>query len=264
MAKGRVSAQELKRDPLMNQYISTSSWVKDRSRPILTWLTVAAVIGAIALIAWLVLSRRAANAAESLATAFSYHEAIVQNPLPASLPSGSQAFTTEDEKHRKSYEAFEKAARDYPSYNGEIARYYAAIHQLHFEPEKAEATLKELSQKDSEVGSQARFAYAQRLAAIAKYDESIAEYLKLKSKPGVAPIALIDFEMARIYETQGKTKEAVDLYFAVANNKDWRSTQLGNMSVNKLAILAPEKVDQLPPAEPTSPFAGLGGFGGFQ
>lgn len=264
MAKGRVSAQELKRDPLMQQYISTSTWVKGRSRPILTWLTVVAVAGAIALIGWLVMSRRANNAAESLAVAFRYHEAIVQNPLPASLPSGAQAFTTEDEKHRKAYEAFEKAARDYPSYNGDIARYYAAIHQLHFEPEKAEATLKELSQKDSEVGSQARLAFAQRLAAIGKYDDSIAEYLKLKSKPGVTPAALIDFEMARIYEAQGKNKEAVDLYFGIANNKDWRSTQLGIMSVNRLALLAPEKVDQLPPAEPANPFGGLGGFGGFQ
>jgi tetratricopeptide (TPR) repeat protein len=259
LAKGRVSAQNLKRDPLMEQYINTSSWVKDRSRSILTWLTAVAVVGALVLIVWLIMSRRAANANESLATAFRYNDAIVQNPLPASLPPGSEAFTTEDEKHRKAYEAFEKAAREYPSYNGEIGRYFAATHQLYFEPEKAEGTLKELSQKDSEIGAQARLALAQRYAATGKFDEAIAEYQKLKSKLYNVPAALVDHNMAQIYEAQGKNKEAIDLYFGIANNKEWRTTALGNKAVDRLAILAPEKVDQLPPPEPSSPFGGMGG-----
>lgn len=262
MAKGRISAQELKRDPLMEQYVNTSHWVKGRSRPILTWLTAAVVVIALGLIVWFVMSRRATNARESLAEAFRYQEAQVANPIPPNTPG--LAFTTDDEKHRKAYEAFEKAARDYPSYHGDLARYFAATHQLYFEPEKAEATLKEISQKDSEIGAQARLALAERYAASGKSDEGIAEYQKLKSKPYSVPSALIDLNMARIYEAQGKTKEAIDLYFGVANNKDWRSTSLGNSAVTKLSLLAPEKVDQLPPAEAASPFAGLGGMGGFQ
>ncbi|MBL8188657.1 MAG: hypothetical protein JNK38_11650, partial [Acidobacteria bacterium] len=47
MAKGRVSAQELKRDPLMQQYVATTAWAKDNSRPILKWLTIAAVVIAV-------------------------------------------------------------------------------------------------------------------------------------------------------------------------------------------------------------------------
>lgn len=264
MAKGRVSAQNLKRDPLMQQYINTSTWVRGRSRPILKWLTIFAVVLAAALIVWLIISRRASNAAASLSMAFSYHNAIVQNPLPASLPLGSQAFTTEDEKHRKAYEAFERAARDYPSYNGDLSRYFAATHQLYFEPEKAEATLKELSQKESEIGAQARFALAQRYEAIGKNDEALAEFQKLKSKPYDVPLPLIDISVAKVYEAQGKNKEAIDLYFSVASNKDYRTTSLGTTAVNRLTILAPEKVDQLPPPEPSSPFGGLGGMSPFQ
>jgi tetratricopeptide (TPR) repeat protein len=264
LAKGRASAQNLKRDPLMEQYINTTSWVKDRSRPILTWLTIGAVVGALVLIVWLVMSRRAANAAESLATAFRYSDAIVQNPLPADLSPGREAFTTEDEKHRKAYEAFEKAAREYPSYNGEIGRYFAVTHQLYFEPEKAEGTLKELSQNDSEIGAQARFALAQRYEATGKFDDAIAEYQKLKSKLFNVPATLVDYNMAQIYESQGKTKEAIDLYFGIANNKEWRSTSLGNQAVERLAVLAPEKVDQLPPPEPSNPFGGMGGMPMFQ
>ena len=60
----------------------------------------------------------------------------------------------------------------------------------------------------------------------------------------------------------GKKDDAVNLYFNIANNKDYRSTGLGTNCVNRLTVLAPDKVDQLPPAEQTNPFANLGGLGG--
>jgi len=257
LAKGRASAQSLKRDPLMAQYLATSAWVKERSSPIVKWSVIAAGLIAIGALGWWFFSSRAKNAAESMARAMATHRAIVQNPLP-SIP-GQVAFTTEDEKHRAAYQAFTQAANEYPSYNGDTARYFAAVHQLYFEPDKAEATLKELAQKGSEVGAQARMALAQRYEAVGKNDDAIAEYQKLKAAPGQIPPALIDLSMARVYETMGKTKEAVDLYFAIANNKDLRSSDVGEAAVDRLAAIAPEKVDQLPPLEPTGPrFPGAG------
>jgi tetratricopeptide (TPR) repeat protein len=254
LAKKRIPAQSLKRDPLMQQYVNTSTWVKGHSNPILTWTAVAAAVVSLALIVWIIMSRRADNAADELATAFSYHNAAVQNPLPANLSPGEMAFTTEAEKHRKAFQAFQKAANDYPSYNGEIGHFLAATHQLFFEPEKAEAALKELSLKDSETGARARLTMAQRYVAVGKTDDAVAEYQKLKAKPYNIPPALIDINLAKIYETQGKTKDAVDLYFGIANNKDWRSSDLGSTAVDRLAVLAPEKVDQLPPPEPGGAF----------
>src|SRR5262245_53357650 len=111
----------------MDQYVRTSGWVQERSKPLLTYLTVAAVVIALALIVWLVFSRRANNAAEAMAEAFRVNDAIVANPIPPSVQG--YAFTTQDEKHHKAYEAFTKAANDYPSYNAELGRYYAATHQ---------------------------------------------------------------------------------------------------------------------------------------
>ena len=101
-------------------------------------------------------------------------------------------------------------------------------------------------------------ALALRYEATGKNQEAIDEYQKLKAKPGNISVAQVDFNTARVYEAMGKTKEAVDLYFAVANNKDFRSIGLGTNAVSRLTILAPEKVDQLPPPESTSPLAGLG------
>jgi tetratricopeptide (TPR) repeat protein len=246
----------------MDQYIATRSWVKERSNTIIKVLIAAVVVIAIGVIVWMFMARQGKNAAESLAAAMAAHEAIVSNPLPPNLPSGSRAFTTEDEKHREAYKAFEQAARDYPSQNGDIARYLGAVHQLHFEADKAESTLKELAQKGADIGAQARLGLAGRYEATSRNDEALAEYQKLKANPGPIPPALIDMNMARVYETMGKNKEAVDLYFGIANNKDLRSSTIGNFAVTRLTILAPEKVDQLPPPEPTNPMAGLGGLGG--
>lgn len=250
MAKGRATAQSLKRDPLMEQYLHTSAWVKERSRPIVKWSAIAVGVIALAAVVWWFFSSRAKNAAELMARAMAAHQAIVQNPLP-NLAPGQVAFKTEDEKHREAYRAFTEAANEYPSYNGDTARYFAAVHQLHFEADKAEATLKEIAQKDSEVGAQARMALAQRYEAVGKNDDAIAEYQRLKASPGPIPPALIDLGMGRVYEAMGKTKEAADVYFAIASNKDLRSSDVGAAAADRLAAIAPEKLDQLPPPEPT-------------
>jgi len=239
----------------MEQYLHTSAWVKERSRPIVKWLAIAAGVIALVAVAWWFFSIRAKGAAELMAKAMAAHQAIVQNPLPTLAP-GQVAFKTQDEKHREAYRAFTEAANEYPSYNGDTARYFAAVHQLHFEADKAEATLKEIAQKDSEVGAQARMALAQRYEAVGKNDDAITEYQRLKAKPGAIPPALIDLSMGRVYEAMGKTKEAADLYFAIASNKDLRGSEVGSAATDRLAAIAPEKVDQLPPPEPRFPGAG--------
>jgi tetratricopeptide (TPR) repeat protein len=236
----------------MKQYLATSAWARERSRPIVKWSLIAAGSIAIFALGWWFFSNRAENAAELMTRAMAVRQARVQNPLPT-LASGEYAYTTEDEKNRAAYQAFTYAATEYPSYNGDTARYFAAIHQLHFEPDKAEATLREIAQRDSDTGAQARLALAQRYEAVGKNDDAVAEYQKLKAKPGPVPPALIDLSMARVYEAMGKTKEAVDLYFAIASNKDLRADEVGEAAVDRLAALAPEKVDQLPPPEPTTP-----------
>ena len=151
---------------------------------------------------------------------------------------------------------YTKAANDYPSFNGEIGRFYAAMHQLKFEPEKAEVTLRDLAQKDNDIGAQARFALASRFEAVGKFDEAIAEYKKLREKPLNLPTQVIDCNIANIYEKQGKTQEAIDLYFGVANNPEWRSAQVGVRAGNRLSILSPEKFAMLPEQKESNMFGG--------
>lgn len=240
----------------MDQYVKTTEWVQERSKPIANYFIIAAVVIALALIAWLILSRRSTNAAESLAEAFRVNDAIVANPVPPGATG--YAFTTQDEKHRKAYEAFTKAANDYPSQNGELAGYYAATHQLAFEPEKAEATLKQLAGNNSPVGAQARMALAGRYETAGKYEEALAEYNKLKANPGELSLPLIKLKIARTLEAAGKNKEAADLLFEIASDKDVRPTGIGSEAVTRLTTLDPARVEKLPEPE-TKP--GLGGGG---
>ena len=156
MTKGRLDAKELKRDPLMEQYITTSSWIKSRTRPILTILTVVAVIVVAVLLFFMISSRRSRAAADSLGEAFKVADAVVANPVPAVV--NGYAFSSEDEKNRKAFEAFNETAHDYPSFYGDIAKFYAATYQLKFDAPAAEATLKELAHKNSEISGQANLA----------------------------------------------------------------------------------------------------------
>ena len=93
----------------MDQYLHTSAWVKERSRPIAQWIAIAAGAIVVAAIVWWFFSNRSKSATESMARALAAHQAIVQNPLPPLAP-GQIAFKTEDEKHREAYRAFTAAA----------------------------------------------------------------------------------------------------------------------------------------------------------
>lgn len=253
MAKGKITAQQLKHDPLMDKYIASSGWVKERSGLLLKGLIGAAALGAAILIFYVFSSQRARSASDELAIAFCWDQAIVANPIPPN-PQGCAA-ATEDEKHHKAYDAFEKAARDYPSYNGEVGRYLAATHQLYFDGPKAEVTLQEIAQKSSSVGAQARLALAQRYETTNRFNEAVAEYQKLKAQPGDISPLLIDFNIARTYEAMGKKQEAIDLYFAVASQGI--GSGLGTGATTRLTALDPSRLEQLPQADKKTGFGAL-------
>jgi tetratricopeptide (TPR) repeat protein len=247
LAKGRVSSQQLRHDPLMDQYMKSSGWVKERSRPLATVIVIVAAVIAVGLLVRWVINHRAASAGESLAEAYKVNDAIVANPLPPSR-NNDYAFTTEEEKHHKAYEAFEKAARDYSSYNGDLGRYLAATHQLYFDAPKAEATLKELSTRDSMTGGQARLALAQRYEATGRYPEALEEYQKLKAAPRDVPAELIELNIAETLEEMGKKQEASDAYFALIS-KD-RNSPVATVALTRLTTFDPARAEKLPPIAP--------------
>lgn len=248
MAKGKISAQQLKHDPLMDQYVKSSEWVRERRQSLMTWLAIAALllVGFFG-VRWY-LNNQANKAAAALSEAFAWNNAIVQDPLPPAR-AGQKAVRTEEEKHRKAFEAFEQAV----SYHSDLARYNGALHQLYFDPTKAEATLKTIAEGSSGVSSQARLALAERYRTTGKFNEALAEYKKLKDKPGDVAALLIDFGMAQTHQAMGQKQEAVDIYFNIA--KESAKTNIGTKALTELTKLDPARVDQLPAEESKNPFS---------
>lgn len=244
MAREHTSPQQLKHDPLMDQYIKTSAWVKPRTRQILMALG-AVVILALLFFAYQWYSNRAVEkAGNAFFDALKIDGATVSDPLPPPQP-GFYAFKTEDEKTRAAIAAFEKVARDFPQY-AEVAGYYAAVRQLKIDPAKGEESLKRLAEKSSSTSGQARLTLAERYEMTGKYNEAIAEYQKLKATPGEVPPDLIDFNLARTYQAMGKTQEAADLYFNVASHNREKPTAVNTEALSKLTLIDPARVEKLP------------------
>jgi hypothetical protein len=250
LAKGQVTAQQLKHDPLMDKYVETSGWVKERSRPILLGLIAVAVLLAGFFGVRAFMNSRAERAGNALAEAFAIDQAPVANPKPANV---SPAFTTEEEKNKAAYEAFTKVANEYPSQYGDLARYMAAVRQFNFDAAKAEATLGELAGKNSPVSAQARFALAERYEATDRLKEAVAELQKLKASPGDLAPAVIDLSLAEAYEATGEKQKAVDIYFDLAAQFQGKPSALGSRAMTRLSILDPARVEQLPDPSKNDP-----------
>ncbi|HEX4945483.1 MAG TPA: tetratricopeptide repeat protein [Blastocatellia bacterium] len=245
MARQHISTEQLKHDPLMDQYLKTSAWVKPRTKPLLIGVgALVAIIALFFLYQWYS-KRSLEKAGNAYLEALKIDSAIVADPLPPAEP-GTYAFKTEAEKTKAAVEAFEKVAREYPQYH-DVASYYAAVRQLRSDgAAKGEEVLKRLAEKNSTVSSQARLTLAERYEATGKHNEAVAEYLKLKANPDEVPMDLIEFNLARTYEAMGKTQEATDLYFNVASRNREKPTAVNTEALNKLTLLDPARVEKLP------------------
>lgn len=254
MAREQISPQQLKHDPLMDQYVKTTAWFNRSKQPVL--IVVGAVVAIIALIflyQWYS-NRSIEKAGNAFLEALKVDAATVSDPLPPAVP-GTYAFKTEDEKLRATVTAFEKVAREHPKY-AEVATYYAAIRQLKIDAAKGEEALKRLADGNSTVSSQARLTLADRYETVGKHNEAVAEYLKLKANPGSVPPDLIELNLARTYEAMGKKQEASDLYFNVASHNREKPNAANTDALNKLTLLDPERVDKLPEVKKNDPASG--------
>ena len=105
-------------------------------------------------------------------------------------------------------------------------------------------------------------ALAGRYEAAGKFEDAVATYKKLESKPGDLSAVLIKLKLARSLEGAGKSKEAADIYFELAGNDDVRSTGIGTEATSRLTIIDPARVEKLPEPKPKPGLGGIGGMSG--
>jgi hypothetical protein len=233
-----------------------------QGRNILYGLAALVVLGVIIGLIYWGTGRSNAAAQTALGKAIEISETrVTDQPVPAG--STEKTFKTEKERAEAAVAEFDKVAEKFGGDVGEKAKYFAASNRLGLDRAAAIVSLEELSKSSSDVGKLAKFALAQTRAEDGKVDDAIALYQELAamSDPIVSK-ATVNFEIAKLYEKQGKKQEAVDLLFNLvktaseAKDSDGKSIPLTPTAQNakdKLKELDPEKAKEIPEPAPEMP-----------
>ncbi len=223
MAKySKKRQRELKKDQFRDRTMEVVNRVGDRlegrGRMILYAL---AGIVAIAILAGIFSwwsNKKSMEASQALGRAIEISSAPVQaQPVPGST---QLSFPTDRARAGRAVQEFQKVADKYSGQTREIARYFIAVNQLILDHNRGLTELEALTRSSyKDVSTQARFALAQAREADGQMDTAIEIYRQLAQENNPStPADLMNLRIASIYEKQGKTKEAVDLLFTIAEN----------------------------------------------
>lgn len=228
--------------------------LEGQGRNILYGLAALAVLG---IVIWIFMSwsgRSSAAGQAALGRAIETSQAQITDTPPAG--STAKTFKTEKERAEASISEFQSVADKFGGSIAEKAKYFAAVNRLAVDRLAAIQELEALAKSNSETGKLAKFALAEAKANGGDLDGAVTLYQELgtMSDPIVAKDT-INFELAKIYEKQGKKQEAVDLLFnmvkAASEAKDLEGkpvtlTATAQSAKEKLKQLDPEKAKEIP------------------
>lgn len=200
-------------------------------------------------------NQRSNNKAQTaLGDAIATSQAVVtDSPVPATFTG--KVFKTDKERAAAAIKEFQTVADTYSGDYAEKAKYFIAVTRLKIDRPTAIKELQALSSVGDEVGAMSKFALAQAQTDDGKLDEAAKLYQELaKTEDSVIAKDTINFELAKIYEKQNKTKEAADLYFNIVKqaseakdieDKPIPLTQTSREAKDKLEELAPERAKEI-------------------
>jgi len=210
---------------------------------------------------WMNKSGSAAQAALGKAIETSQAQ-VTDAPQPATATQ--KTYKTEKERSEAAIAQFQQVVDQYGGSVAEKAKYFIAVNKLFVDRPAAISELEQISSGSSDSAKMAKFALAQTRVEDNRLDDALNIYQELAnmSDPIVAK-ETINFEIAKIYEKQGKKDQAVEAYFNIAKNaaeakdmdgKPARMSQTASDAKDKVKELAPEKAKEIPEQEPASPF----------
>jgi tetratricopeptide (TPR) repeat protein len=207
--------------------------------------------------------RSSSEAQTALGRAIETSQATVaDSTAPAGLTAG-RTFKTQKERSEAAIGEFQAVADKYKGDVAEKAEYFIAVNKLTVDRAAGLQALESLAKSNDEVGKLSKFALAQAKTDDGKLDEAAALFNDLaKTDNPIIAKDTIDFQLAKIYEKQGKTKEAEDLYFRIAKTaaetKDLDGnvvspTQTARDAKEKLTALNPTRAKEIPETAEKSP-----------
>ncbi len=212
-------------------------------------------------------NRRSEAAAQTaLGKAIETSQAQVSDS-PAPAGSTAKVFKTDKERSEAAIAEFQTVVDKFGGAVEEKAKYFIAVNRLKLDRAAGIQELEPLSKSSGEIGTLSKFALAQAKASDGKYDEAVALYNELigLSNPILSKDTL-NFELAQIYQKQGKTNEAADLYYNIAkaaseakglDEKPVPMSQTAREAKDKLEEINPERAKEIVEPAPESPFGGM-------
>jgi tetratricopeptide (TPR) repeat protein len=248
------------RDTTMNYLDRLGDSLEGRGRQLLYGLGAAllATLLIVFFVKWT--NRKNDEARQALGRAITMAKAPV-SAVP--VGDGSEpSFTSEKERAQRAIEEFEKVAAKYGDPYRSQSRYFIATNRLLLDREKGMSELAELSKSDiPEVAALSKFALAQAKESDGKLDEAAQSYSELArlNSQTITPEAA-NLRLAKVYEKQGKKKEAADVLFNLvdaarkakgADDKPVPTSGAVREAAAELEKLDPVRYAQLPPETPT-------------
>jgi tetratricopeptide (TPR) repeat protein len=247
------------RDTTMSFFDRLGDLLEGRGRNILYGL------GAVLLAGILILSfvkwrnRKNDEAQGALGRAITIARAPVSTtPVPGNT---EQTFATDKERATRAIEEFEKVAAKYGDPYRAESRYFIAANRLVIDRQKGISELTELQNSSvGEVAALSKFALAQTYESDGKLDDAVGLYSELARQNSPAVSAeTANLRLAKVYEKQGKKKEAADLLFNIVDaarkakgkdNQPLPQSSAAREAGDELKKLDPDRFAQLPPETP--------------
>jgi tetratricopeptide (TPR) repeat protein len=244
------------RDTTMSVFDRLGDVLEGRGRTILYGLggLILATLLVIFFIKWS--NRKNDEARQALGRAITISNAAVFSSSVAGTTE--LTFGSEKERAQRAIEEFEKVAAKYGDPYRSESRYFIAVNRLSQDRPKGMSELSELANSGiPEVAALSKFALAQANESDGKLDDAAKLYSDLSklNNPTVTQ-ETANLRLAKVFEKQGKKKEAADLLFSIADasrkakgldNLPLPVSSAAREAADELKKLDPDRHAQLPP-----------------
>jgi len=254
--RARELQQDRFRDTTMDFFDRLGDSLEGQGRTILYGLG-ALLLAGILVFAFVKWRHKKTNEAE---WALGHAITITKAPVMSTPVAGSTelSFPSEVERAQKAIAEFEKVAAKYGDPYRTESRYFIASNLLVLDRQKGLAELQQLSNSNiAEVAALSKFALAQAKESDGQFDDAVKLYTELaKLNSPTVSAETANLRLAKVYEKQGKKKEAADLLFNIvdasrkakgADNQPIPTSAAAREAADELQKLDPDRYTQLPP-----------------